>query len=75
MASLIKLTGWDDVKELILHHLSGTKSSRDAASVCKDFYKTIVHLERNQSLTLNKKVSSQLKPRRCTIAATCISNR
>lgn len=56
MASLIKLKGWDDIKGNILHHLNA-EDRREAVLVCKDFYKTICHLERNKSLILDEKVS------------------
>lgn len=60
-----------EVLEVILDYVD-TESRQEAAAVCKDFYKTICHLERNKSLTLNQKVSSELKPSVCAIAETLL---
>lgn len=55
MCSLLELQGWADIKEIVLHHLD-TEARLEAVLVCKEFYETICHLERNKCLVLNEQL-------------------
>lgn len=60
MDSLLELPGWADIKEIVLHHLHA-EDRLEAVLVCKEFYETICHLERNKLLVLNQQLIHSVK--------------